>query len=47
MLHLPFPAIRPAGIRLGGRRADRAMSVLQYGMALVAIGAAVLLGSIR
>lgn len=47
MLRQPLSATRPAEIHVRGRRADRAMSVLQYGMALLAIGAAILLGSIR
>jgi hypothetical protein len=46
MLRQPFSAARPT-VLVRGRRADRAMSVLQYGIALLAIGAAVLLGSIR
>ena len=47
MLHQPFLVARPADVRVSGRRADRAMAVLQYGIALSAIGAAILLGSIR
>lgn len=47
MLRQPFSAARPTEIRVSGRRADRAMSILQYGMALLALGAAILLGSIR
>jgi hypothetical protein len=47
MLRQPFSALRPTEIRVRGRRADRAMSILQYGMAFLAIAAAILLGSIR
>ena len=44
MLRQPFSPARPTELHVGRRRADRAMSVLQYGMALCAIGAAILLG---
>lgn len=47
MLHQPFSVTRPAEVRVGGRRADRAMSILQYGIALFALAAAILLGSVR
>jgi len=47
MLHLPTSADRPTEIRDAGRRADRAMDLLQYGLALLAVAAAVVLGSVR
>ncbi len=47
MLHLPTSAVRRAEIRTTGRGADRAMDVLQYGIAALAIAGALLLGSLR
>jgi hypothetical protein len=47
MLHLPSLAARPTEVQAARRRADRAMDLLQYGLALIAVVAAVLLGSFR
>ena len=47
MLHLPTSVDRLTEIRTAGRSADRAMEVLQYGLAVLAIAGAVLLGSLR
>jgi len=47
MLHLPSSVTRLTEIRAEGRSADRAMDVLQYGLAALAIAGAVLLGSLR
>ena len=47
MLHLPTSVARPTEIRTTGRGADRAMDVLQYGLAVLAIAGALLLGSLR
>jgi hypothetical protein len=48
MLHQPYAGIRPAAIEPNQRRRpDRAMAVLQYGTAFLAIVGAVLLASVR
>ena len=47
MLHLPTAARRPTDITAPERRADRAMNVLQYGLAILAVAGALLLGSLR
>jgi len=47
MLHLPTSVNRLTEIRATGRTADRAMDVLQYGLAAMAIAGALLLGSLR
>ena len=47
MLHLPTSVSRLTEIRTTGRTADRAMDVLQYGLAAMALAGAVLLGSLR
>ena len=47
MLHLPTSAEHPAEIRDRGRRSDRAMDLLQYGLALLAVAAAIVLGAVR
>jgi hypothetical protein len=47
MLHLPTSVNRLTEIRTTGHGADRAMDVLQYGLAVLAIAGAVLLGSVR
>lgn len=47
MLHLPTASARPTDIESPRRGADRAMNLLQYGLAMLAIIGAVLLGSLR
>jgi hypothetical protein len=48
MLHQPYARIRPTVIDPDQRRRpDRAMAVLQYGTAFLAIVVAVLLASVR
>ena len=47
MLHLPTTAARPTEVGATGHGADRAMDALQYGLAILAIVGAMLLGSIR
>ena len=48
MLDQPFAGAAPATIEArASRRHDRAMSILQYGTAFLAIAGAVLLGSVR
>jgi hypothetical protein len=47
MLHLRTSTARPTEAQAPRRRADRAMDVIQYAMAFLAIGAAILLGSVR
>jgi hypothetical protein len=47
MLHLPTPVSRLTEIRTTGRGADRAMDILQYGLAILALAGALLLGSFR
>ena len=47
MLHLPTAVRRPTDITAPEPRADRAMTVLQYGLAFLAVVGALLLGSLR
>jgi hypothetical protein len=48
MLDQPFAGAAPATIEArASRRHDRAMSILQYGTAFLAIAGAVLLASVR
>ena len=47
MLHLPTSVTRLTEIRTTGRGADRAMDILQYGLAILALAGALLLGSFR
>ena len=46
MLHLPTPVTRLTEIRTTGGT-DRAMDILQYGLAILALAGALLLGSFR
>ncbi len=47
MLHLPTSSARPSDSAVTGRRPDRAMDVLQYGVALFVILVAAFLGLVR
>jgi hypothetical protein len=47
MLDVPTSAQPVTEIRASGRVADRAMDILQYGLAILAIVGALLLGTVR